>query len=200
MSIVTGRRLNRFYKALSKSFKEIDKKLESVLYSTETDDHIFSDSKSGFVPKTKRKYEEEFRYLRADGKWTNPISDYPMVMQKQEYYVDAQYEVATEDITPPYFGEGIMLINVYKKSNIGSAQGVSTLLNTYAYSVARWSAVDPNFDYEQKETVKIAALSGGLTSTYGTISGVSQTDKDSGYGVVRVKVNKGYAISIKTIY
>lgn len=203
MSIVTGRRLNRFCKKLSKSLKEkIDKRLENVLYSTETDEHIFSASKSGFVPKTERKYDKEFRYLRADGQWSDPGFN-SVIANRQHYNIDAQNAAVTEDISirledDIYYG-GILLINVNKLSNVGSAIGASTsLLASYAYSVVLDDVLDANDDYTYKEVVKIAALSSGLSGTYGTISAVNQSNNES-YGVVRIKVNKGYGMSIKLI-
>lgn len=204
MSIVTGRRLNKFYKKLSKSFENIEKKLENVLYSTETDKHIFSDSKSGFVPKTRRKYDEEFRYLRADGKWYSPIADDKLLVKKSSVSIDARDAAVKEVIIPDsrlrLEGEGILLINAYKISIVGSNTSNRELLASYAYSIAVGTSTDPAHDYEDKEIVKIEALSNGLSSTYGTISAVNQFDGDDNYGTLNVKVNKGYTISIKMIF
>lgn len=200
MSIITGRRLNSFYKKAFKPIKEkieaIEKKLENVLSPTEIDKYIFSDSKSGFVPKTVHKYDKEFRYLRADGKWVNPAEN-DVIVTKRTNYIDAQYEDATGDIilSGAYNG-GIMLITVDKKRDIGSMIGAAELLASYAYSVAIGSKYDTNMD--SKEVVKIAALSSGLSSTYGTISAVNESDKEN-YAVVRIKAKKGYQITVKLI-
>lgn len=202
MSIVTGRRLNKFYKELSKSFENIEKKLENVLYSTETDKYIFSDSKSGFVPKTGRKYDDENRYLRADGKWSYPTANNELLAYVQGYSIGSRDADVTEYIHPSNinafkYDASIMLVSVYKISDIGSVIGAMTLVASYAYSVTISSVIDSSLDY-YKEIVKIAALNSGISSTYGTITAVDQSSEDN-YGTIMVKVKKGYIIRIKFI-
>lgn len=207
MSIVTGRRIKYFYQKVSKSIKDkfeaIERELGNVLSSTEIDKHIFSDSKSGFVPKTVYTYDKEFRCLRADGEWVSPIEYYKDVLARRDViYIDAQNATTTENIQLVGFTKGaLLLISVFQVKVAGSLANAAKLLETYAY-LAVIAEDETIVSGKGKEIVKIVALSSGLSSTYGTISGAvgEYGNEDFDYGTVKIKVNKGYAMTIKVIY
>lgn len=200
MSNVTGRRLNYFYQ---KAIKPLVEKLENVLSADDMDDHIFNEEESGFVPKTRYSYNNgDRRFLCADGTWKAPEDvmfdgyRYSLIASRNRTTIDGSEAATTEDIWVSgikdiYYG-GILLLSVCQVKNIGSFIGVRVVMASYAYSIA-FGALDA-----EHYGTKIAALSGALSSTYGTITVVNESSTQV-RPVIRIKAAKGYQIDAKII-
>lgn len=196
MSIITGRRLNYFYQ---KAVKPLVDKIENALLIGEMDDHIFNALESGFAPKTSYDYgDSESRFLRADGEWENP-SNNNTIANRYKYSIDGTDGAYTDTFLIRSDGQipygGILILSVYQVKNVGSYIGVHVLLASYAYSISVGSVVSGSDIYSG---VKIAALSGALSSTYGTITAVNGSSTDS-RAKIQIAVKSGYYIWAKTI-
>ena len=128
------------------------------------------------------------------GTYNTWIAAIPPRIDRATYIVDGTDAAASMSFYRGYVEDkGIILLSVTQEKTIGSVTK-PVALATYAYSYLYGDHISNNTFCD---TAKVAALTGSMSNTYGSITATSGTDTTR--ALITIKATKGYIITVDFI-